>query len=84
MTGVIIYRYMEIYKETSGVAIFILNTPKCHFFLFCPFSSIKPESRRAEQVLPRVGELLPVGREKWQRNEVGGPTYCANIVYTYM
>jgi hypothetical protein len=48
--GYYIYICMEVPQGNSHVAI--LNKQKCHFFFL---SFVKPENRRAEQVLPGVG-----------------------------
>jgi hypothetical protein len=64
--GVIIHIYMEISQGNFCVATFISNKQNV-FYLF--FFSTKSENRRAEQVLPGGGMLVPLGRGRWQGKE---------------
>jgi hypothetical protein len=59
----------KYHKETSCGAIFILNKQKWYYLFF---SSTKSENRKAEQVLLRGGELVPVGGVRWWRKGVRG------------
>jgi hypothetical protein len=62
---------MEISQGNSLCSYLHLTQAKMSDFSFFFFFT-KLESRRAEQVLPRVGGLVTEGKGRWQEKWVGG------------
>jgi hypothetical protein len=66
------------------ICIFISNMTKMPCFSFCLFSSVKLESRSAEQVLSRWVGLARVGEDKWWGKGVGGRIQCKKCVHVHV